>query len=190
MPETNEVTEKNPEKNSTATKLFESMLWNSRLIVLVAVVSSLIMGLGIFYVTVVEVYFTMANLVNYHQLEYEARSLLKSQTIAEIVSSVDGFLIGTIMLIFALGLYELFISEIDFVKQNKGVGKVLSVTSLDDLKDKLAKVILMVLLVMFFEQALFIKPDEPMELLHYGLAIMVIALSLFFAHKAFEKKEK
>ncbi len=185
-----EPTKDDVKPQNKATKYFEKMLWNSRLIVLAAVVSSLIMGIGIFYVTLVEVYFTMANLMNYHSLEYEYRSILKSQTIADIVSSVDGFLIGTIMLIFALGLYELFISEIDFVKNNKGVGKVLFVSSLDDLKDKLSKVILMVLLVMFFEQALFIKPEGPIELLYYGLAIMVIALSLFFAHKAFDRGSK
>jgi uncharacterized membrane protein YqhA len=33
--------------------------------------------------------------------------------VAHTVGSIDGFLLATILLIFALGLYELFISDID-----------------------------------------------------------------------------
>ncbi len=64
----------------------------------------------------------------------------------------------------------------------------LMIKSLDDLKDKLAKVILLILIVMFFEQALFLKPTAPLELLYYSLAIMLVALALYLSHKAMRIK--
>jgi Predicted membrane protein len=72
-------------------------------------------------------------------------------------------------------------------KAIKSSSKILMIHSLDDLKDKLAKVILMILVVMFFEQALFLKPTAPLELLYYALAIMLVALALYLSHKAYQQ---
>lgn len=177
---------KSPEQQSFPEKYFERMLWNSRYVVLVAVFASLIMALGVFYLTAVDVYHTLAHLTHYHALDDAGRANLKAQTVAHVVGAVDGFLLGTIMLIFSLGLYELFISKIEEAEGNSS-SKILKIGSLDDLKDKLAKVILMILIVMFFEQAVFLKPAGPLELLYYALAIMMVALALYLSHKAYEK---
>lgn len=164
---------------------FESMLWNSRFVVLVAVVASLITAFGIFYITTIDIYYTISHLTHYHELDDAGRALLKSQTVAHVVGSVDGFLLGAIMLIFSLGLYELFISKIDIAGDKHGASNILFISSLDDLKDRLAKVIVLILIVMFFEQAIFLKPTEPLELLYYALAIMLVALALYLSHKAY-----
>lgn len=169
---------------SKAETLLEGALWNSRFVVLVAVIASLFTAFAIFYLTMVDVFYTISHLAHYHQLDDEGRALLKAQTVAHAVGSVDGFLLGAIMLIFSLGLYELFISKIDLAAGNCS-SKILIINSLDDLKDKLAKVILMILVVMFFEQAIFLKPTEPLELLYYALAIMLVALALYLSHKAY-----
>lgn len=173
-----------------AEKYFEGMLWNSRFIVILAVIASLIMAVGIFYVTTVDVYYTIAHLAHYHELNDAERLELRALTVAHVVASVDGFLLGTVMLIFSLGLYELFISRIDQAEGQNASSKILMIKSLDDLKDKLAKVILMILVVMFFEQAIFLKPSGPLELLYYALAIMLVAAALYLSHKAYEKKKK
>lgn len=162
----------------------ERFLWQSRLVVFVAVIASLITAFGIFYMTAVDVYYTLEHLLHYASLAPDERAHLKAQTVAHVVGSVDGFLLGTIMLIFALGLYELFISKIDQAHE-EGQSKILFVNSLDDLKDKLAKVIVMILIVMFFEQAIFLKPSGSLELLYYALAIMMIGLALYLSHKAY-----
>jgi len=179
---------KNPKQQSAAERYFEGMLWNSRFIVILAVIASLIMAIGMFYVTAVDVYYTIAHLGHYHELADAERAELKALTVAHIVASVDGFLLGTVMLIFSLGLYELFISPIDAAEGKNAASKILMIKSLDDLKDKLAKVILMILIVMFFEQAIFLKPSGPLELLYYALAIMLVAAALYLSHKAYEKK--
>ena len=169
-------------------RAFESALWNSRFVVLVAVVASLLTAFAVFYTTAIDVYYTITHLAHYHSMDDAGRALLKSQTVAHVVGAVDGFLLGAIMLIFSLGLYELFISKIDAAeKGDKDASKILMINSLDDLKDKLAKVIVMILIVMFFEQAIFLKPTEPLELLYYALAIMMVSLALYLSHKSSSK---
>ncbi|MDR9498165.1 MAG: YqhA family protein [Hydrogenovibrio sp.] len=168
-------------------KGFEGLLWNSRFVVLLAVIASLVMAFGIFYMTSIDVYYTLAHLTHYHELAGADRAELKAQTVAHVVGAVDGFLLGTIMLIFSLGLYELFIDKIQAAEGKMGASQILIINSLDDLKNKLAKVILLILIVMFFEQALFLKPTTPLELLYYSLAIVLIALALYFSQKAYSK---
>ncbi len=168
-------------------KAFESVLWNSRFVVLIAVIASLLTAFAVFYITAIDVYYTISHLTHYHALDDAGRALLKSQTVAHVVGAVDGFLLGAIMLIFSLGLYELFISKIDIAENEKGASKILMINSLDDLKDKLAKVIIMILIVMFFEQAIFLKPTQPLELLYYALAITMVSLALFLSYKSSEK---
>jgi len=174
------------QRNFIGESAIESILWNSRFVVLVAVIASLLTSFAIFYMTVIDVFYTIAHLSHYYELGDAERATLKAQTVAHVVGSVDGFLLGAIMLIFALGLYELFISKID-PANGKSSSKILIINSLDDLKDKLAKVILMILVVMFFEQAIFLKPEQPLELLYYALAIMLVAAALYLSHKAYEK---
>ena len=168
-------------------KVFESILWNSRFVVLVAVIASLVTAFAIFYLTAIDVYYTISHLAHYHALPDVERAVLKSQTIAHVVGSVDGFLLGAIMLIFALGLYELFISKIDVAGTKHGASNILFISSLDELKDRLAKVIVLILIVMFFEQAIFLKPTESMDLLYYALSILLVSGSLYLSHKAFQK---
>lgn len=146
------------------------------------------MAVGLFYLTSVDVYYTLSHLTHYHVLTDAERVELKAATIAHVVGSVDGFLLGIIMLIFAFGLYELFISKIDQAEKEDGASKILMIHTFDDLKDKLAKVILMILIVMFFEQAVFLKPADPLELLYYALAIALVSLALYFSHIAHSKK--
>ncbi|MDG6773641.1 YqhA family protein [Thiomicrorhabdus sp. ZW0627] len=170
---------------SKAERMFESALWNSRFVVLIAVIASMITAFGIFYLTSVDIFYTISHLAHYHEMDDAGRALLKAQTVAHVVGSVDGFLLGAIMLIFSLGLYELFISKIDIAESQHGASNILFISSLDDLKDRLAKVIVLILIVMFFEQAIFLKPTEPLELLYYALAIMMVALALYLSHKAY-----
>jgi len=81
--------------------------------------------------------------------------------VAEFVSAVDIFLFSTVLFIFALGIYELFINKIDVVNRNKEERpNWLVVKSIDDLKTSLGKVILMILIVSFFEHSLSMKYDS------------------------------
>jgi len=89
---------------------------------------------------------------------------------------------AVVMFIFGFGLYELFISEIDVAKK-QGASKILEIHSLDELKDKLGKVIVMVLIVNFFQRVLFTSYSGAQDLLLFAGSILALALALYFLHK-------
>lgn len=173
-------------------KLFEGTLWNSRFVVLTAVVGSLLAGVAIFYMATVDVVYLLQHLVHYADADMagEARKALHDSTISHIVEVVDGYLLATVMLIFSLGMYELFISDIDQAHGSKASSKILVINSLDDLKSRLAKVILMIMIVTLFEQALNMKLATPVDLLSLGGSIALIAVALYFSHAAEHGAEK
>ena len=166
--------------------LFEGALWNSRFVVLTAVVGSLLAGIAIFYMATVDVVFLFQHAMHYADasLTDEARKALHDSTVSHIVEVVDGYLLATVMLIFSLGLYELFISDINQAHGSKASSKILVINNLDDLKTRLAKVILMIMIVTLFEEALNMHIAQPIDLVYFGAAIALIALALYWTHAA------
>ncbi|CAC9557234.1 Protein of unknown function DUF1334 [uncultured Gammaproteobacteria bacterium] len=165
-------------------KYFEKMLWGSRFMVLSAVISSLSLSLVLFVVTAIDVGSLMLHLGDYLSVTIEARRTLKIEMMAHTVGAIDGFLLATILLIFSLGLYELFISDIDIAQDSKRSSKVLVIHTLDDLKSKLAKVILMILVVTFFEVSLSMTFINALDLVYFAFGILMVSLALYFSHKA------
>jgi uncharacterized membrane protein YqhA len=104
--------------------------------------------------------------------------------VSHIVEVVDGYLLAVVLLIFSLGLYELFISDIDQAHGSKASSKILVISNLDDLKSRLAKVILMIMIVTLFEEALNMHIAQPIDLVYMGAAIALIALALYLTHAA------
>jgi len=167
-------------------KFFEGLLWDSRFVVLVAVIASLLASFSMFYIATVDAYYMISHLLEYASpaLDVEHRNALRSETITHVVEIVDGYLLATVMLIFGLGLYELFISKIDKAEESEGASNVLLIHSLDDLKGRLAKVILMILIVKFFEHAIRMPFASPIDLLYLAAGIALIGLSLYLSHAA------
>lgn len=87
------------------------------------------------------------------------------------IAVVDAFLLGTILYIFAVGLYELFIGKLK-------VPAWLVINNLDDLKAKLQSVIIMIMAVLFLEH--LAEWERPLETLMFGAAIAVVTLALVF----------
>lgn len=166
--------------------LFEGALWNSRFVILTAVVGSLLAGFAIFYIATVDVIYLFQHAMHYadSSLTDEARKALHDSTVSHIVEVVDGYLLATVMLIFSLGLYELFISDINQAHGSKASSKILVISDLDDLKSRLAKVILMIMIVTLFEEALNMHVSAPIDLVYFGAAIALIALALYLTHAA------
>ncbi|MCH9646513.1 MAG: YqhA family protein [Proteobacteria bacterium] len=165
-------------------KYFEKMLWGSRLMVLAAVVSSLLLSLMLFVITAIDVSNLIIHASDYIGASAEVKKSLKVEMVAHTVGSIDGFLLATILLLFALGLYELFISDIDEAKESCRSSKVLVISSLDDLKSKLAKVILMILVVTFFEVSLSMTFVGALDLVYFSLGILMVSLALYFGSKS------
>lgn len=165
-------------------RMFEGLLWNSRFVVVIAVISSAAAALAVFYVTTIDVYHAVLHVLHYADptLTSEQRATIRVDTVTHVVEAVDGYLLGAIMMIFALGLYELFVSDLDVARNHRASSKVLVIESLDDLKNRLAKVILMILVVRLFEQAVKIEVVAVLDLVYLGGAIALVGLALYLTH--------
>lgn len=163
-------------------KIFESFLWKSRLVVLAAVIISLVSSLAMFFMATVDSAYMIIHLFEYPSLADAERIALRSTTITHVVELIDGYLLAIVLLIFALGLYELFISKIDQAENSENSSQVLVINSLDDLKARLSKVIVMILIVKFFEHALGMHFNTPLELLTFSAGIALIGLALYLTH--------
>ncbi len=158
--------------------IFETILWRSRVLVVLAVVSSLIGSFALFIAGLFEVFLPLMKF--FKTLDYE---ILSKKLVASAIASIDMFLIATFLLIFSLGLYELFVSKIDVAERDPRSSKVLFITNLEDLKTKLGRVVIMVLIVTFFKKALEMSYRTPLDLLYLSLGALGIALALYFTHR-------
>ena len=97
---------------------------------------------------------------------------------------MDYYLIGLVLIIFSFGIYELFISEIDVARVEGGIGSILDINNLDDLKNKIIKVIIMVLIVTFFERLLSMAGKEAtfvmFDMLAMAVSICLICIGVYF----------
>jgi uncharacterized membrane protein YqhA len=161
-------------------QLFESLLWRSRLALIVAVIGSVVVAFGALYLATVDVVVLLGKLPKYADagLTPDARADLRGVIVTGIVKAVDGYLIAAIMVIFALGMYVMFISRIEAAETSETAPKLLRFASLDDLKDRIAKVILLVLVIEFFQSALKLSYGTPLDLLQLAFGILLVAGAL------------
>ncbi|MFZ2890605.1 YqhA family protein [Sulfuricurvum sp.] len=164
-------------------KLFEHGLWSTRFIILLAVVFGLVGAFVLFAVASVDVYNTAAYVVQTYAIHAHPEHF-HEEIVGGIIGAVDLYLIGVVMIIFSFGLYELFISDIDPAKDEHGhENQLLAVHSLDQLKDKISKVIVMVLVVGFFQKVGHTVFSGALELLYLALSITAVAVGLYFLSK-------
>jgi uncharacterized membrane protein YqhA len=164
-------------------KYFENGLWSSRFIIVLAVVFGLIGAILLFTIASFDVYQTAAYVINVYTTHAHPEHF-HEEVISGIIGAIDFYLIGVIMIIFSFGLYELFISDIDPAKDEDGKeNQLLAVHSLDQLKDKISKVIVMVLVVGFFQKVGHTVFTGALELLYLALSITAVAVGLYFLSK-------
>lgn len=164
-------------------KIFETVLWNSRFVVLLAVIACMGAAFGIFYMATVDSWAMLSHLIHYINLDDATRLTQRATAITHVVEIIDGYLLATVLLIFSLGLYELFISKIEQAENSETAPKVLVISDLDDLKSRLAKVILMILIVRFFELALRVEGfTSGIDMLYFSGGIALVGLALYLSH--------
>ncbi|BCD68548.1 YqhA family protein [Nitratiruptor sp. YY09-18] len=165
--------------------LFEGTLWQGRLFIVLAVIFGMIGAIVLFIVASIDIYnvakFTYQSIVSHHHPEH-----FHEKIVGDIIGAVDLYLIAVVMLLFSFGLYELFISKIDIAERSES-SKILEIHNLDQLKDKLAKVIIMVLMVSFFKRVINMNYQGPLEMLYFASSILALAVALYFMHKDADK---
>ena len=163
-------------------RVFEATLWNSRFFVILAVIFSMLGGIALFIVASLDITHVVSLVYENYLGPHGHVKDFHEKIVAELIGAVDLYLIAIVLFIFGFGLYELFISQIDIAKKS-AASRILEIKSLDELKDKLAKVIIMVLIVGFFKRAMNTVYNGPLEMLYLAGAILGLALAFYFMHK-------
>ena len=155
---------------------FEKLLWKLRYIVILSVILSMVASISLFLIGSWDIIYSIV----YQNPLFNAEVTNNNDLLFKIISSIDLFLIGIVLLIFGFGVYELFINEIDFAK-GKFAESTLKIKSLDQLKNKIIKVIIIVLIVKFFEKILKLTPQftNPNDILIFSASILAICLATF-----------
>lgn len=145
----------------------------SRYLILVAVAGSFLAATTLVLYGAVE---TVSLVLETLRAGDVSRSGAKNLALA-FIEMVDLFLLGTVMYIISLGLHELFIDD------SLPVPAWLEIHDLDDLKDKLIGVVIVVLGVLFLGQV--VTWDGSRDLLGFGagIAAVVAALTWFLSQK-------
>ena len=159
---------------------FEKGLWSTRFIVIIAVVLSIISSISLFLLGGWEI----IQATTFNNPLFNENINNNNDLLFKIISSIDLFLIGIVLLIFGFGVYELFISEIDFAK-GKFADSTLKINNLDQLKNKIIKVIIIVLIVKFFEKVLKLSHNftSPEDLLLFSISILSICIGYYLINK-------
>ena len=159
---------------------FEKGLWGTRFIVIIAVVLSIISSISLFLLGGWEI----IQATTFNNPLFNENINNNNDLLFKIISSIDLFLIGIVLLIFGFGVYELFISEIDFAK-GKFSDSTLKINNLDQLKNKIIKVIIIVLIVKFFEKVLKLSHNfkSPDDLLLFSISILSICIGYYLINR-------
>ncbi|KAH7570629.1 hypothetical protein ACOSP7_018923 [Xanthoceras sorbifolium] len=178
---------------STETNI-ERLIFDFRFLALLAVAGSLAGSLlcflngCIYIVDAYKVYWTSC-----------VKGVHTGQMVLRLVEAIDVYLAGTVMLIFGMGLYGLFISNVppgvapnvDRAVQGSSLfgmfslkerPKWMKISSLDELKTKVGHVIVMILLVKMFERSKMVAISTGMDLLSYSICIFLSSASLYILH--------
>lgn len=169
-------------ESSWIENFFEGALWRSRFLVILAVVSSLLGSMVLFVIGSLDMIDVLVKTWGYYVLGDHSYDL-HAKVVGELIGAIDLYLIAVVLLIFSFGIYELFVSQIDEA-QNSESSQILEIHSLDELKDKIAKVIIMVLVVKYFQMVLDMSFNGALEMLYLAISILGLSLALFFLHKA------
>lgn len=139
------------------------VLENSRYVVLIAVVSLLVAAIATFLWGAVQTFFLIGKFI---------ATPMDTALIVPIVQLMDLFLLGTVLLVFALGLHELFIQKLDMPEW-------LVIDDLKKLKGKLSDVVVLILGIKFLEKLIDSKSAQDTLMTGVGVAVVIGALVLF-----------
>ncbi|MEI8249848.1 MAG: YqhA family protein [Synechococcus sp. ELA057] len=153
---------------------FEKLLWRFRLIAILPVILSLISGGMTFVLGTLEI--GNALMRTGALADDSGKSLAK--LLGSLVTGIDLYLIGIALMIFGYGLYELLISPIDTARDpEKGGDSLLDIRDLDQLKEKLVKVLVVALIVSAFKAMLTLPISDGPSLTYFCLSVLLLAIS-------------
>ena len=165
-------------------RFVERFLWRSRLLVLVAVFCSLVVAaIALVLATADVVRFALKAFAAVAEIGAEQSAADRLGLVAHVVKIIDLYLVATFMIVFPLGLYELFIGKIEEAEQSIVAQRLLLIRDLEDLKERLFKIVLLILAMVYLEFAIKLTPTTYLDLLALAAGSCLVAGSLFLSRK-------
>ena len=118
-------------------------MWSTRYVVVLAVLFSTLGSITLFIVGSYEIIYTI--IFDNPLFWGESGNMNHKKMLYTLIGAIDLYLIAIVLLIFGFGIYELFVSKIDIAHPSFS-DTILDVENLDELKDKIIKVIIICLL--------------------------------------------
>jgi uncharacterized membrane protein YqhA len=146
--------------------VIRDILGTSRFLIILAVLGTFASSATLQVFGLLRVIAVVLDLIRARDLSSAAAKSL----IADTVSIIDIFLIGTVLFVISAGLYQLF------VHKEIALPGWLRIESLDDLKDNLTEVIIVAILVAFLGQAVEWTGD--VSILAFGLAVGAVIVAV------------
>ena len=160
---------------------FERFLWASRLLVLIAVVPSLLGASVLFLIGTADIIVVVISASEYYLLN--TGEDIHDSVIPSIIMAVDIYLIAVVLLIFGTGIYRLFVSPIDDAEAHHPVHPF-NVESFDQLKDKIARVVILAVVIEFFRAVVDIRFQTPLDAVYLALSILALSAGLYLMSRA------
>lgn len=164
------------EKRERVERHVERALWNSRFLVMLAVIPSLLGAVVLFIIGTLDILKVMRDAVVYYTVGSEVD--IHDTVVTDIIIAIDIYLIAIVLLIFALGVYRLFVSQIDQSEQ-RIPSHPFNVNSFDELKNKIARVVILAVIIEFFRAVVNIRFETPLDAIYLALSALALAAALF-----------
>ncbi|MDF2182538.1 YqhA family protein [Neptuniibacter sp. CAU 1671] len=158
-------------------KPFEALLWSMRWLMIPAVVAVIACALPLIGFVVSDIVH-LADVLLSTGFTAESRVELLFIT----VEIVDQSLMAGVMIMFGLGIYEIFIGKIAPELTGAFSSKLLVVTSIAQLKSKLGTLVIMILIVKFLSLSIEMGIETPTDLLMYAASVALLGLALFLTN--------
>lgn len=178
MPDTPEDSRRaaQPGPGSRLERRFEGFLWNSRFLVMLAVIPSLVGALVLFVIGTVDIFSVLVDAVSYYTLG--GVEDIHETVVTDIIIAVDIYLIAIVLMIFAFGIYRLFVSEVE-QSESHSPKHPFNVHSFDELKDKIVRVVILAVIIEFFRAVTDIHFETALDAIYLAVSALALAASLF-----------
>lgn len=160
---------------------FESLLWGSRLLVMLAVIPSLLGATVLFLIGTADIIKVVADTFVYYLAG--GTQDIHDTVVPNIIMAVDIYLIAVVLLIFGSGIYRLFVSPIDQA-ESQAPNHPFNVHSFDQLKDKIARVVILAVIIEFFRAVVDIRFQTPLDAIYLAVSVLALAASLYLMSHA------
>ncbi|BAT99808.1 hypothetical protein LR48_Vigan06g067600 [Vigna angularis] len=183
------VTQEQSEKLEALEEGIEKAIYRCRFMAILGVFGSL---MGSFLCFIKGCVFVTSSFMEYF--------VNRSKVIQTLIEAIDVYLLGTVMLVFGMGLYELFVSNLGSASSLpdqkpsdrsslfglftlKERPKWLNIKTVDELKTKLGHVIVMLLLIGLFDKSKKACIQTPVDLLCFCVSVLLSSSCLFLLSK-------